>query len=217
MAIGINYETANNGDFLPIVKYDARAGRLSRVDRINNESVPVDITNTFRAVFDLENLETGWIDFESGAPQFALTRLGSGPKPEKPNDNYREGVRCLIKLGKDVGGDIREFCSTAKAFMRGFDKLHDEYKSLAAANPGKLPVVSLETTMPHSTGEGARKSTNYVPVFKIVNWVNRPEDLVYKARSSSTTPSAAAPAASAPPTTGSTKVAPPAGGDDDFG
>jgi hypothetical protein len=213
MGIGINYET-NSADFLPIIKYDARAGRLSRVDRVNGESIPTDITSTFKAVFDLENLETGWIDFEGGAPQYVLTRLGSGPKPEQPGETYREGVRCLVKLGKDIGGDVREISSTAKAFLRGFDKLHDDYKAAAAENPGKLPVVELSRAAPHTTGEGARKSTNYVPEFRIISWVTRPADLVYKARGSSTKTT---PAPSTPPSTGSTKVAPPPAGDADLG
>lgn len=215
MALGINYESTG-GDFLPIVKYDARAGRLSRVDRVNNENVPVDITKSFKAVFDLENLETGWIDFTGGAPQFAMSVLGTGPKPEKPSESFSEGVRFIVKLGKDCGGDVREFASTAKAFLRGLDKLHDEYKSGSAANPGKLPVVSLEDTVAITSGEGARKSTNYAPVFKISGWVNRPEDLVHKARSSSAQPAS-------PPSTGSTKVSAPtsaptaAASEDDFG
>jgi len=209
MGLGINYET-NSADFLPIIKYDARAGRLSRVDRVNGESIATDVTKTFRAVFDLENLETGWIDFESGAPQYVLTILGSGPKPEQPGETYREGVRCIVKLGKDIGGDVREISSTAKAFLRGFDKLHDDYKAGAAENPGKLPVVELSDTAPHTTGEGARKSTNYVPVFRIVSWVSRPADLVYKARSSS----AKSAEAKLPPSTGSTKVSAPSGSEE---
>lgn len=209
MALGINYESTGGGDFLPIVKYDARAGKMFRVDRVNGESTPVDISRSFKAVFDLEHLETGWIDFETGAPQFAMSVLGSGPKPEKPSDSYREGVRFIVKLGKDCGGDVREFASTAKAFMRGLDKLHDEYKATANSNSGKLPVVALEDTVAITSGEGARKSTNYAPVFKIVSWVARPEDLVHKERSSPTK-------ATTPPSTGSTKVAAPSD-EDDFG
>lgn len=209
MALGINYESNGGGDFLPIAKYDARAGKMFRVDRVNGENNQIDISRNFRAVFDLEHLETGWIDFTSGAPQCALSVLGSGPKPEKPGDTYMEGVRFIVKLGKDCGGDVREFMSTAKAFMRGLDKLHDEYKAAASANAGKLPVVELEDTVAITSGEGARKSTNYAPKFKIVSWVARPEDLVHKGRSLS------APSTT-PPSTGSTKVAAPSD-EDDFG
>jgi len=95
--------------------------------------------------------------------------------------------------------------------MRGLDQLHDEYKSQSSANAGKLPIVSLEDTVAITSGEGARKSTNYAPKFKITGWVARPDDLVHKERSSS------AKVSTTPPSTGSTKVSAPAGGDDDFG
>ena len=47
----------SGGSFLPIVKYDARAGRVARVDRDNGESTATDITNSFKAVFDFNIFE----------------------------------------------------------------------------------------------------------------------------------------------------------------
>ena len=63
MALGFSNTgtSSGGGDFLPIVKYDARAGRFFRVDREDGVSTPVDITRSFKAVFDFENVETGWI------------------------------------------------------------------------------------------------------------------------------------------------------------
>lgn len=215
MAFGFTYNSGE--DFLPIIKYDARAGRIARVDRVDGSSTSVDITRSFKAVFDFENLETGWVDFQAGsAPSFSMARVGS-PMPPKPSETHRQGIRILVKLGKDCGGDIRELSSSAVAFLRGTEKLHDDYLAGAAANPGKLPVVALVDTVAETTGKGDRKSTNYVPVWQIQAWVNRPEGLVYK-------PRGAAPAAHAapatqpaqqgsfgytPPTTGSTHAAPP--------
>jgi len=222
MALGINYES-NGGDFLPIVKFDCRAGRMFRRDRANGENTDVDITRAFKAVIDLENLETGWMNFDTGgAPEFAMSVWGKGETPAKPSEKHRLGVRLVLKLHKDCGGDVREFAGNAKALVRGIDGLHDEYLAGVKSNPGKLPVVVLDDTVPITTGEGARKSTNYAPVFKIANWVARPEDLVYEPRSSSapTDRPASSGAATSPPATGSTRVPPPAAApaaDDDFG
>lgn len=210
------------GDFLPICKYDARAGRMFRMDRendgagwVNNQ---VDITKNFKAVMDFENLETGWIDFNTGgAPVFAMVPLGS-PLPQQPTPNAKNGVRFMLKLSKDVGGDkpIRELASTAKAFLAGIEDVFLAYKADAANNAGKLPVVALDDTMPIKSGQGDKQSTNYQPQFKIVSWVAR-GDLQPQARGMAaiTTPSA-------PPATGSTQVAPPApasavADDEDFG
>ena len=53
MALGFNLGSGGGGgDFLPIIKYDARAGRLFRVDREDGVSTSVDITRNFKAVFD---------------------------------------------------------------------------------------------------------------------------------------------------------------------
>ena len=211
-----NVGSGGGGDFLPIVKYDARAGRISRVDRENGESIPTDITNNFKAVFDFENVEVGFIKFAAGmAPDFRMSRFYDRKPVPDPKGDYKPGVRFVIKLAKECGGDIREIASNAGAFLDAAKKLHVEYEAGVKENAGKLPVIALDGVNAKTSGEGQKKSTNYVPVFKIVSWVKRPDDLVYVARGSSVASSQEE--TSSPPSTGSTKVAAPAGGDDDFG
>lgn len=227
MAIGINYESSEGGDFLGFIKFNAKAGRITRRDRENGENIDVDITRNFKAVMDVENLETGWIDFDTGgAPSMAMSRWDK-PSPARPSDKHRNGVRLVLKLSKESGGDVRELASHAKSFLRGVDKLHDDYLEGVKSNPGKLPVVVMSDTIAVVTGEGAKRSTNYAPVFEIVSWVKRPDDLVYKGRETAVAshnddaddevPSRT------PPATGSSKAAPPArkpapvSDDEDFG
>lgn len=216
MALGFSYASgATSGDIMAIVKFDSRSGRFSRRDYENGENTLVDITKTFKAVFDLENIEVGTIDFSTGgAPSFAVGRYG-GAIPPSPSATHKPGFRMVIKLSKENGGDIREFASTAKACMRGVDDLHTAYMAGVKENPGKLPVVVLKDTVAITTGEGAKKSTNYSPVFEIVSWVARPADLVFSPKSPVTT----APVANkAPPATGSTQAAAPSSDDsEDFG
>ena len=219
--------SSGGGDFLPIVKYDARAGRMFRMDRENDgagwTTNQVDITKAFKAVVDFENIETGWIDFNTGgAPVFAMVPLGSA-MPAQPTPNAKNGVRVLLKLSKDCGGDkpIREMASTAKAFLAGIEEVFLAYKADADKNAGKLPVVVLEDAMPIKSGSGDKQSTNYQPKFKITGWAAR-GDLQAQPRGASaiTTPMPVA-----PPSTGSTQVPPPAAkasapattDDDDFG
>lgn len=225
---GFSTSPSEGGEFLPVVKLDSRSGRVFRIDRenIGGEWVKseVDITKTFKAVCDLENLQTGWIDFQTGgAPVFALAQVGE-PLPAKPTPNAKNGVRFMLKLSKDCGGDkpIRELASSAKAFLGGVEKLYLDYQAGAKDNPGKLPIVILEDTVPVKTGSGDKSSTNYAPVFKITGWAPR-GDLVFQPKNGAT---AAAPATqqSGPPSTGSTRVEAPkakepemAGDDSDFG
>ncbi len=214
MALGLNYESGsgNGGDIIPFVKYDARAGRMFRNDRAesngNYSNTPVDITQNFKAVFDLENVEVGYIHYAAGsAPAYLLTKLGN-PLPHKPGDGkWKQGARVMIKLNAACGGDVREITSNATAFLKGLDDLHTAYSAGAKANPGKLPIVTLKTTLPITSGSGEKKSTNYQPVFEITGWAPRPADLVFVPKEPNA-PTTASP--STAPSTGSTVAPPPA-------
>lgn len=181
MALGLNTESGGGGDYADIVKFDARAGRMFRVDRAQGpagwESNNVEITNGFQAVMDMENISVGWALFAAGlAPSFAMVPLGQ-PLPAKPSDQHKQCFKIMMKLGKSSGGDVREMASQAKVVIGAIDRLHTDYEAGKAANPGKLPVVALTgSTAVVSTGKG-QSSTNYAPIFAITGWVDRPTEL----------------------------------------
>jgi hypothetical protein len=221
-----------SGEFMAVLKYDARAGRIFRVDRDNAggewATTPVDITRSFKAVMDLENLETGWMDFNTGgAPVFALAKIGD-PLPNRPTPKAKNGVRVILKLSKDCGGDkpIREMSSSAKVSLQGLEALYVAYQAEKAANPDKLPVVILEDTLPIVTkgkdkDGNTQTTTNYQPVFKITGWAPR-GDLVWSPKNGAPTPIGPTVASAGAPDTGSTRVEPPKAKqmetvDDDFG
>jgi hypothetical protein len=222
---GFSTEPSTAVDFTPICKYDARAGRIFRVDRLDTgngfENNPVDITQIFKAVVDFENIECGWIDFPvASAPSFVLVPMGT-QLPDKPSAKHKNGIRLLIKLNKSCGGDkpVREIAGTSKAFLQGIEEVFQEYDREKAKYPKKLPVIVLESTTPIKSGSGQSVSTNYRPKFRIDGWAPRPEDLVHIRAPASATPST-----TTAPSTGSTAVPPPgatattaAGADGDFG
>lgn len=188
MALGLNIDSGggSGGAFTPVVKYDARAGRIFRVDRENTDgswdTKNVEVTNGFAAVMDLENIEVGWALFQAGVmPSLSMVKMGNA-LPDKPSDKHKHGFRLQMKLGKSSGGDVREMAATAKCVLAAMDTLHTEYEQGRAANPGKLPVVSLDSTTA-IVSEGKDKdgnkqsSTNYQPVWKIDKWVDRPAEL----------------------------------------
>jgi len=223
------------GDFTPIVKYDARSGRVFRVDRVNTGngfvSDQVDITATFKAVMDLENVQTGWIAFPPGAPpSFVLVPLSLDPAnqmpiPAKPSDKHDSGVRITMKLSKACGGEkqIREIAGTAKSFLSGIEELYADFMRERVKYAGQLPVVTLASTLPVKSGSGTMSSTNYRPKWRIDGWAPRPVDLV-----PTQVPLTGAPVEPLPmtaPATGATVVPPnvmkgvpaPQMADDDFG
>ncbi len=182
MALGLSTESGG-GDYADIVKFDARAGRFFRVDRSqdsagNWQTNNVEITNGFQAVFDMRNIQVGWMLFAAGvAPSMTMVPLGQ-PLPAKPSEQHKQGFKLMMKLGKSSGGDVREFASQAKAVIGALDKLHTEYEAAKDANPGKLPLVALTgSTAVVSTGKG-QTSTNYSPIFEIVRWMDPPAELI---------------------------------------
>ena len=239
---GFNTQSSAGGDFLPIVKYDSRSGMMFRMDRNqdasgNYSTDQVEITDRFKAMVDLENIETGWIDFAAGsAPSFTMItmrELGEGvPFPDRPSPNHKNGVRFLIKLAKDCADGqpaIREMAGTSKSLLSGVEALYVAYLKDRDANKGKLPAVILEKRTPVKTGTGTKSSTNYHPTFKIVGWAPR-GDLVHTPRNTQASAQngaqtsangAQTSANGAAPSTGAQRAAPPVSRDaisaDDFG
>lgn len=186
MGLGLPSGGGDGANRTPIIKYDARAGRIFRIDRSNAsgqwETDQVEITNGFQAIFDLENIETGWLHFPAGgAPSIQTAKVGT-VLPPRPTDQHKAGFKILMKLGKSSGGDLREMAANAQVSIKAMDALYDAYLAEAGAHAGQLPVVTLEKTTPVvSSGKDAagkpQSSTNYQPVWQIVKWVDRPEEL----------------------------------------
>jgi len=188
--LGFTLEPAAGGEFTGLCKYDARSGRIFRVERVNTGngfvSEPVDITATFRAVADFDNMQSGWMDFPPGsAPSFALVPLaaitaGTIDRPAQPSIKHKHGVRFRLKLSKACSGEskpIREIAGTAKAFLNGIAEVYREYTVTRQNYPGQLPVLTLVSALPVVSGTGATRSTNYQPKFHIDGWKPRPEDM----------------------------------------
>lgn len=209
MALGIPVGGNGGGSFLPIVKWNAKAGRFFRVDRVQNstgsyENTDEDITNTVKFVADLEQVEVGPLAFVPGkGPDFRGSRIGA-PVQAAPTTDYKPGMRMLLKLDKASGGDVREFLASSGSALSAIDVLHDAFLAGATGdNAGKLPVVKIARI----TALKGDKGTNYAPVFEIVSWVARPADMPL---TDAPARQAAAPAPATPPSTGSRTVAAPA-------
>ena len=174
MALG---KRRDGGNFLPIIKFDARIGTFYLQDRVHSDGTwqtnQRDVTDEFRAVFDLKNLQRGWIRFPKGAaPDVTLVPAGEDPG-DPPSDDHKEGVRVILKMADHLGGDVRELMSTARGLWNAVDTLHDRYLAAVASHPDELPVVTLGNVREVKTGAG----TTFVPVFNVVDWVPRPPEL----------------------------------------
>lgn len=171
-------------DFLPIIKYDARAGKFRRVHRQqdssgNYTSSEVDLPLPVIFLMDFSSLEIGWMNFSSGTPDLQLVhwtleeQLGKVDPdiPEQPTADHRMGFRLLVKT---VEGEIRHFGHSSATVYRAFSGLHDGFLACPqAADRNLSPVVRVAEILPVKGRQGV---TNYEPVFAIVKWADRPFD-----------------------------------------
>lgn len=176
MGLGINTEGSSNGGgkFLPIVKFDAKAGDMIVVNREpagdgtwDKNEVEVELPQ--KVVMDLGNIEIGWISFQ---PSYSAHLVKVGERmPMKPSDEHKQAVRIKV-LFKDHG--LREFTPTSKTVLRAIDTLHDQYVEQAPAHKGKMPVVLIDgtETVKIQTPQGELRFK--VPKWQITGWVDPP-------------------------------------------
>lgn len=175
MGLGFNTEPSTGGSkFLPVVKFDAKAGDLLAVNREPAgdgtwEKTEVEIDTPVKVVVDFASIEIGWLTF---TPSYHADMVPVGQKmPAKPSDQHKQAVRLKLYF-KEYGW--REFSPTSKTVLRAVDKLHDEYLEGAAAHPGKMPVVTIEGTevVKIKTPEGELRFK--APKWSITGWTDAP-------------------------------------------
>ena len=216
MGLGLSIggsETAG-GDFLPLVNYNAKAGRLKYSQRVEVngrwEKQEEDVSFQQPAfVADLENIQVGWLFFRAGvAPVRAMVKIGQ-PIPPCPVGDYgvdERGNAAKPKQGfalrvLDGNRTVREFSSNANAVLGAIDSLHSQYEAAPEKAQGLVPVVQFQG----ATEVKGKHGSNYTPNFAIVKWVPRPAELAggpsAPAGPVAVAPLATAPAASLPPPT----------------
>lgn len=178
MAFGFN---SGSGDFVPRIKWNAKAGRAYRIDRIqdamgNWSNEDVDITDAFSFVPDFANLQRGFWNKVSFAEKLALM---SEPIPERPSDVDSDGkslwapqVKLHLVLSRACGGGLRSWSISANSVMAALEKVYQEWQADARSKE-LYPIL----TKSGVKAEKSKQGTNFVPTFTITKWVPRPPDL----------------------------------------
>lgn len=148
------------------------------------------ITDSFEAVFDLENVEVGWLRFgPNRTPDMKLVPMGK-MLPERPSEKHKNGFRVVVKLSRECSGNnepVRELLGSARELLSGMERLHLDYKAEKDKHPGLLPLVALKGSWsgPPKTGstrvfrpgqeqpKSRRMKEKHFPNFRIVGWVPR--------------------------------------------
>jgi len=216
MGLGLSYsssETASS-DFLPLVSYNAKAGRLKFSQRVevNGRWEKQEEDVSFQQpvfIADMANIQVGWLFFKAGmAPVRSLVRIGQ-PLPPMPEGDFgvdERGNAAKPKQGfamrvLDANRTVRDFSSNAAAVLSAIDALHTEYERRPGDAQDMLPVIQFAG----ATELKGKHGSNYSPNFQIVKWVPRPAELPggppSPTVSQSVAQAAPAPAAPLPPPT----------------
>lgn len=161
---------SGGGDFVPYVKYNAKAGRW--YTKKDGKDEPEFEVTDMTAIFDIDNIRTGWFNFPAGAaPEKTFDPSLSEAAP-RPSDLHKRGFQLNLFSDKNLLG-LREFSSTAGSVIEAMNDLHTAWAAETTANPGKVPVVKCVGVLPVTNKHG----TNYKPQIEIVSWVARPAEL----------------------------------------
>jgi len=194
-----------DGNFTPFLKYNAKAGRwYTKEDKQDGQEF--EVTN-MTAMFDLENIKTGWFLFAAGVAPSKTFDPSLAQAAAKPGDGFKRGFEVLAFSEKNLQG-LREFSSTAGAVIEAMNSLYDAWEAGKGANPGKVPVVKCASVSPITNKHG----TNYAPKLEIVSWTDRPKEM---SGTVAAAPSPAPAPAPAPAATSGHVGPPPAASDDD--
>jgi hypothetical protein len=169
MSLGKRKSGGGNSSLLPLLKFDARNGTFFLEARVQGaggwEKQQTDITDCFEAVFDLANVQRGWIKFPRGAPpETVLVPAGEDPG-EAPSEDHKEGFRVLVL----VDGVAHEFMSTSLSAWKALDALHNAFERERDKHAGQLPVVKLHDVIERRYASGC----SFEPSFVIHGWVPR--------------------------------------------
>ena len=157
-----------SGDFLPIVKYDARNGTMTREDKQPDGSrVPTEIPHGTKFAVDFGTIEAGWITFTAQGPVRVMVPYHEGVQlPAQPQDKDGEGKLIFksgfyVKVcGKALDG-AREWAGNAVCLLNALEELYQTYLAAPEAAAGQIPIVTIAGKLPIKTGSGLKSSTNW--------------------------------------------------------
>ena len=166
--MSLNFSTGS-GSFTPYLRYMASTSSWQMSGDGGSENVQLS-----QAVFDLENIKTGWCQLMEGMPPTWVMDASleqSAPKPE--GENWKRGFKVDV-YSKSLFGEqsVREWATNSTGATMSIGALYDEY--LKVKDDGKLPVVEYQGAVPTKVGKGSTT----VPTLKILKMIDRPQELV---------------------------------------
>ena len=156
----MNLNLSNSGGSGNYIRFSPQANAWSNQDG----EFPLE-----KFVFDIDNVQTGWMLIATGIFEFnpddSLGRKGAQPTPE-----HKRGFK-VVFYNKTMG--VAEWSANGAGSNMGLEALYKQAVAQRIANPDKLPVVEYKGSRPEKVGKGSTR----VPEFNVTGWVARPAAL----------------------------------------
>ena len=120
-------------------------------------------------VFDIDNVQTGWMLIATGIFEFQPDE-SLGRKAAQPTPEHKRGFK-VVFYNKTMG--VAEWSANGAGSNMGLEALYKQAVAQRIANPDKLPVVEYKGSRPEKVGKGSTR----VPEFSVTGWVARPAAL----------------------------------------
>jgi hypothetical protein len=119
-----------------------------------------------KVVFDIENVQTGWLELGVGVRDWQPDDV-VGKKGPQPSANHKRGFS-VVFYSKALG--TVEWSSNGVGPCMGMETLYKQCSEQHAANLGKLPVIEYTGSRMEKIGKG----TTRIPAFTLTGWIARP-------------------------------------------
>lgn len=154
------------GQFYDKLRFNAQGG----VWYLKTQDGEKRFSNGFKAVFDMQTLQTGWSKFNGSYLEFIPDPSLSQPAPQPPSEDDERWKRSfkVLAFSKDAFGGTVEFTHSARTVTGAFNLLYSDYEKQNGG--GKLPVVEV-------SGDPAKEGDYYAPKWSIAKMIDRPSEL----------------------------------------
>tara|TARA_Y100001973_G_C5208904_1_gene343822 strand:- start:14418 stop:14927 length:510 start_codon:yes stop_codon:yes gene_type:complete len=137
---------------------------------VNGWFIDSDETDLKGFLLDPESMKTGWGHISEGqSPDWQFDKT-LGVKSERPTPEHKRGFSVMLYV-KDFGW--REWQANGVGNLKGMTALWSEIHSQWEKNKGKVVAISTNGSKAETIGKG----TTRIPLFTIVDWRDKPEDI----------------------------------------
>lgn len=185
------------GDATPYIRFQAsvNAWQMS-----GDDGKPVEFAFDQPAVFDIQNVQLGWLLLETGNRDWKPWP-NNAQQPKPAEGDYKAGFEVQVFSKTMFHEDaVRSFSSNSTGSVMFIQNLYNECEAHGEFAQGLSPVVKITGSTPIKVGKGNTR----VPTFEIVKWIARPDvfGANVNSRPAPAPKAAAAPAKAAPATAG---------------